>query len=585
MARKVVKEQQCDPKFKGGKSSQRRDKSPKGSESEVKGRHDRMMENELEHSQKKYSNDPSWHVPLASKGSADSEMAAIATNIPFSIPLGGRADMALYSATHGFKPVADTKGIYSTLAIPGVCAISVIPGFGPSYGPTSPLNTAANELNVFLRSKNSRQGIYDASDVICFVGAASNIFAAVTWAKRLLDESQLYKFLNTYLPDTLFKAEGIDGKDLVSNFADYSYRLNNIIAKLNKVVIPDVFPLFKYHSFLFSSLYVEGNSIKDQIYMYVPSGFYQLRAYTPEQPDSNLTFIRRTESGTFGSLLDLLDSLIAPLIQWSDNQYIAADIMNAYPESALIRVSPYAYTPITPVYDEMVLTQMKNATLVGVVSSTGVYQSADKSYLISTPQAHALITENQTQFGNFSGFLTNEYASNRLLTIDGSSPDMGTYFDISRLTATCSVHNGLVVDGKKLTGTFINGSTVLAEFMKIYTNVWSDDRNGEPVPQYQEELSYSYIMNIPVSTSLEVLQDMRYVTRLQSFKYHPPILPFYQSVLATTDPATHNDVWALGAFAGWLVDVDNYAILNSTDLERIHNVALRTEYGVGLIDR
>lgn len=300
------------------------------------------------------TNDPKWYETTP-------QLLRDAASIPFSNATGTSFNLNFYG--DGIAPVTEQY-------VPGIMTLSIIPTIGGDQNFNSPLNIATNALYGQVRKANSGAANYDAPNLFMYCMSIAQIYAYINHLMRIYGTAQLYVHYNRYVPEALLNAMNVDFSSVQENMADFRYGINVLIHKASSFACPASITYFNRLAFLFAGIYSEGESIKDQLYMYVPYGFMQLTEQD-STPGWNLQFkaFPAPQSGksylTVSQLLNYGTELITPLLQSEDFNIISGDILKAFGSNILgLQSLPETYT-VLPVTDLAVLEQMQNADIVG----------------------------------------------------------------------------------------------------------------------------------------------------------------------------------------------------------------------------
>lgn len=298
-------------------------------------------------------NDVSWYK---GNGSLTSATAAI----PFNLPTGMKFNR--FTRIAGYDTIKFGGSGYTN---PGICTLSLAPSIGNSSDSGSPINIAATAMYSYIRHANSGTAYGDPADTMIFMLAMSQVYSYINWLQRLYGCASLYAQQNRYIPRGLVQAQGVDFDSITSNFADFRYGINLLIAKAAAFAVPNVFPYFQRQAFLYSNVYTEGNSIRDQLYMFIPAGFWFYTEGTTASPLSKLTYrsISHSSLWKYDELLSIGNEMMQYLLSSEDIGILSGNILKAFGDSNIIKLSPLPEQyNLTPVYDIGVLEQFKNAT-------------------------------------------------------------------------------------------------------------------------------------------------------------------------------------------------------------------------------
>nr|AVX53607.1 putative capsid [Marmot picobirnavirus]AVX53708.1 putative capsid [Marmot picobirnavirus] len=326
-----------------------------------------------------YGNDVSWYAHNV-------ELLRAAASLPFSNTVGTKLPF-----------VNMNKGLTS---VPGVMTISWTPSFGGSV--VDPINQAAKSVYSYVVHANSRNTSYTDQDLMIMIVGGAQIFSALAWITRAYGCMKLFDQRNMYLPQSLITAMGIDYADFKSNLSDVWFQINEWIARSSQIWIPNTMPFIERWFWMNSNVYMDGDSYKSQMYVFVPSNFLGLDETYDEQGGALVMMGNQSSEpkpltydemkaaevvgcgGNFFSptrpdyqykwsrIKGLINAMFDLLLSSEDRGVIFGDILKAYGTDKLYALKPIPvdYT-ISPVYDREVLTQIENCIVCqGVYTST-----------------------------------------------------------------------------------------------------------------------------------------------------------------------------------------------------------------------
>lgn len=304
----------------------------------------------------KPTNDPAYYSKYP-------ELLEASANLNYSDPYGKTFYWDKYTTASG-SPSSDANTIAG--AIPGVLAVCTKPSFGYNDNQLSPVNVAANALYVNLRYKVSGRKNYDPVDLMMYMGAISELYSFVNFAARAYAMAFTASQTNFYIMDGIARATGLDLSDIRKNLANFRFWLNSFIERVSAYAIPAGITYFDKKVDQYTYIYIENNdkNIKDQLYINYPHGFFRF-----DLDDSGSGMLKYRPIGygilTVNDIINIGEDLMQTV--WGDEDFglISGDIIKAY-EGKIVGLSKIeSDVQLTPVYDEMYLLQLKNATLVG----------------------------------------------------------------------------------------------------------------------------------------------------------------------------------------------------------------------------
>lgn len=357
----------------------------------------------------------------------------------------------------------DLHGIQNSASYtsPGVCAVQIqhVPGVNNDYysgTKNSPINVAAKALYTNIRRNLKSANSYEASDVMIYIAAMSEIFGAIGFATRAYATAMNYSFENAYLPEQLYYIQGLDPSEWFDHPADIRTRLNHIIVSASQIWCPKGFGYNNYMKFVYQNYYIEGSSLKDQIYMFTPATFRYF-TYDSETKagmlspvidfypivsgsnnDDNVTRAGKLVSAT--QLLDAIEYMIMALVDDSDFQNISGDLFNCFgaagvetfelvPENAVMQFS----------YNEKILHQIHNARCLDIVRANwnnaflnGMTKSSGNAEYLDPYPGFCFVTQDET---------ANKITTNATISGSAASHDLMVHYPVLNLIGPDNLPN------------------------------------------------------------------------------------------------------------------------------------------------
>lgn len=510
------------------------------------------------------SNDPAWYGKYP-------ELLRDSASIPFSWSTGVQIDMGTPAT------VADVPNKVANFIVPGIQAIMLMPACGSGEGLATPINIAATNVFTSVRRANAGSTNYDAPDLMLYLLAMSSVYSYIVWLERIYAEATLYSQRNRYLPRTLLSAEGVDFDSVSNNLADFRYGINLLINKAASLSVPSDMPAFNRAAFLYQSLYTEGTSIKDQLYMYVPGGFWEYQESAG--PGSLSTYLTQAYANAYGNvgikyekydtLIAAGNSMIQKLITSQDINIMSGDILKAYgPERCMKLVTMPEYVPITPVFNIGVLEQMKNAAILQMWGTPpAILQDTDAKYLYSDVQSSMQAPSDPGVNNGWNEFLYQFHSQNSILstTTEDTTPEL--VIESTRLMAKCA-GMGLSTGSDDTQSYELYCGTEVA----IACVYWTLNVDGSASARtfWDNVIEYRSVGS-PSDHGTTVVQVANDMALIANFDFHPLFV-----IVASNGTGLRSN----GNISKIVWDVDNYAILTPSDLRRMHEAALMSEFNV-----
>lgn len=350
----------------GGKNSRKSKVAGAGDPGIPESTGDRSVEKQ-EEVDPKAKNDPEWYGKFP-------ELLIAAANVAFSYPLGApiepwaRGTKELYGIDISF-PV-DGYGYSNS----GIVAITTVPTYGHADSFNDPLNTAAHMVYTQVRYRNSGRKNYDQADIMMYIICVSDLYSYAFWMKRIYNAAFMLSQRN-YFYSELLKAMHVDPTSIVQNLAQFRSYINYFIARISTLVVPNTIELFKRRAFMYQGLYSESENlnVKDQMYMFIPGGFMKWGLDESSVSMCELKTMRYANSNASSNTPKTVDldyirefgeDLLSTIVGDEDFSIMSGDILRAF-EGSLIGITPQEEEGVLlPIFDQYVLHQIKNATLV-----------------------------------------------------------------------------------------------------------------------------------------------------------------------------------------------------------------------------
>lgn len=568
-------------------------------------RDERMKEDITDFQDKKLdgSNDVSWYA-------TNPALLRDAASIPFSWATGTNLTLN--------NPFIDGY------RVPGITALRMKPAFGFNQFSSDPLNVAAFEVYSFVRHANSGSRNYDSPDLMLYIAAVSSIYSYINNLIRIYGTAQLYSQNNRYLPDALLQVMGASPSDIRQHLADLRYGINVLIHKAASFAVPAAFTLFQRQAFMYQNVYIEGGSAKDQMYLYIPAGFFKYEEALPSDTAPadfangalaghllyqryNVASIGSTvlapHTGSYSTLftvenlLDYGNDLLQPIINSEDMNIMSGDILKAYGSNGIMKLNSLNTDyMIVPINNMAVLEQFKNSTVypsvyfagmtgaipastVNTYGEVGVWQDPNTGLLISTP------------------YYNPGYSADAALNTDGwINANLATLTQNQFITTILpEATPEMVMENTRNLVTCITPYSKLGKTMNTYTKV--DNATKATIT--------SKALVAPITCGTEIPVNLIYVTLSQGTantrnRYTVDTHEGSPVEIVTTMSAASHFVYdpihfvyrtveSSGIYTISLTgihhDLDNYAIVSPTVVGRLHETALLSMLNVPSIAR
>nr|AVX53371.1 putative capsid [Marmot picobirnavirus] len=316
------------------------------------------------------TNDYSWYSNFP-------QFTKDAGTIAFGVPLG--------------NPIAlDQK---DNFAVPGLIRLSFYPTIGYSKDLSSPINRSAVRFYTYLRNIQKAAARYDSADIMMYLMALDSCYMFHSMLRRAYGIAQLYTPINKYYPKRMFQMMGFD-PSIMDNLAEFRAYINRFAISLGSYTVPGNIDMFNRHQWMCEGMYLDSNTTRAQTYFFVPEGFWQFNNtvttgseldFVPWLPQTQGVGEAQIQLHTLAQIQDIGNSLINAILNDQDTGDISGDIYAAFGATGTKKlVETSEDFMILPVYDEVVLSQIENATIVG--KAWNVERQPEKGYMFKISQ-------------------------------------------------------------------------------------------------------------------------------------------------------------------------------------------------------
>lgn len=497
---------------------------------------------------------------------ATPELAEIAARVNTNNPLG--TPYAVFRNPDIGTGPGQIPVRYASLYEPGVAVLNYHPGPGPSNGPNSPVNLAMNHLFSKMRAATSAYPVYDAASVGLYVLAMDSAFMWYSILKRLYGTLVAYSGMNRYLPYVLVRGQGFNFEDCQSHMNDLLFRINRYARVISRFNVPNL-RIFDRHQWCCeNSFYDEEGSDKAQIYITKPLGLYFLhetgsgddkRALLDYVPWTKL-YAGSSAAQDGPALLEYsqIDNICTKFENIfffsSDVAIISADMAKAFDgsirELSLIDEGFERW----PVYDDMILHMIHNASLMGQTVCRPIaamkiqqqFESTDVyNWLSYTPLYENL--KDRVPHKQFRDL----YDGNRLLDFRVPNPSTDLVMESTRFVTMRSV------------GSEWYFGTEIAVSIDILS--------------YRATTAGSITTPEVMSTQLTITSGMSGYWANTSKASAFNMFPFTSWMDGGVDQGQTE--WTMRYFYTWF-DVDNYTVLEPEQMRKIHEAAILSEWSI-----
>lgn len=254
--------------------------------------------------------------------------------------------------------------------VPGVLTVDWIPSFQGNAA-VDAVNQAAHSLYSYVVHANSRNQSYDSTDLMMMIFAGAQAFSFFAHGVRAYGVARMFDQRNKYLPEALLQGMGFDYADLRSNLSKMWFDLNELVARLGQIWIPNDLPIVERWFWLNSHVYMDSTTAKGQYYLFVPRQVYKYDEKLTSQ-GGGLTPVLEwdpTRSKKWSDYMQVMNSMIDALLDSQDRGIIFGDILKAYGADKIYSVNSIDVDYMaTPVHDMEVLMQIENSVSTSIMA-------------------------------------------------------------------------------------------------------------------------------------------------------------------------------------------------------------------------
>lgn len=371
-----------------------------------------------------------------------------AATIPFAQPVGAPNPMAVHINQ---TPTTDT------FYVPGVCALTFTPTIGVSRDFTSPINRSSIRFYTYMRSNQKASATYDHQDITMMEVALDSCYMFHALMTKLYGIINNFTPVNEYYSRATVLACGGDFDDIRANLENFRSYINAYAYSLGQYALPGGIEMFNRHRWMVEGMYTDSTSTHAQTYMFVPDGFW-LYDNTVET-GSQCTLLAYTGAHTFAQLKSIGDQLLNAVSGDEDFAIISGDIYNFYGGNTY--KLPYVaenYT-VLPVYDQTVLSQIENASVIQLDSTSLVISqnpTVNAGAIIFNPKPSATPASGVVIDQNFLNFHHDSPTPEEV--IEGTRLTVVTQYDAVNTVNTITACGTEIVTSLKIYGRNANGN-------------------------------------------------------------------------------------------------------------------------------
>lgn len=530
----------------------------------------------------KHTNHISWWA--SNSGSLDN-----VARLPFSEPTGVPLRYPSY--------VNLTPGLNNLNMVPGIMALDVDMNCGISENATSPTNIALQYMYTQIRKATNKRLPYQRADVGLVVMAMANFYAMWNYAKRVYCIINKFSVLNRYLPIYLCSAMRVDYEDISRNAADFRFKLNNIAKRADSLTVPTTIPLFARQSWMMSNVFKDSSSDKAQLYVFVPNNYY---VYDESSSDTGaqLQYTSLFDGVPAGrtllkaeDIINILENMLNRILDSEDIALISGDILGTFGKQTAFLSEIPEIADIDFVYDEAVLSQIHNATILPRIPSE-FYLNANKTWSITQDPNNDLLI--------YSPYIINESVPKRFTTQAEQCLCECMLMSLpvllnSRFDAPTATDN--MISSRLICKTDVSFegsdqeappaavwkaeakiSTMSVDFIRG-ARIISMTKSSLNQTDYITTQYYGYNQN----SNLSLSDTIQLLTGVTTFDWAPVSKFYTQGAFPVADEGSTinlSDVWKVISLEGMLCDVNNYLQVDDVTLHDMNLLAVQNVWGL-----
>nr|AVX53421.1 putative capsid [Marmot picobirnavirus] len=509
--------------------------------------------NVMEHCGKE--NDPSWYF-------VNRQLSEDALKIPFGYQAGRIVDP---DNPKQYTFNNDNTQYTQNTSVPGILRLytHICPGYADESN--TALNNAAYGVFSYVRKNLSTTASYAPADVMMYILGVDSIFTLYSHLMRIFGTVNCYSNLNYFTPDALLHAYGLSNQGILqlkTSVSNYRARFNQLILKASTIYMPVSFSIIDRHTWLFSNVFSDRESIKAQLYVHVPSVYYQINE-TAVDTGTAMQPVDGTVIDTVPALLGLFDTLITQYRDSDSMAKIGADMRRAFEDRSPWKLSycDELFT-IAPTYSAEVLNQIHNTVVTGpVVKSLSPTGPSYSDWITQNVDSNSIRYVPWINLGKTADINPDEYPilMDGFLNINNPNPSSQEIAVASR-----GLVLGTAVTAGDETHVFID--TVASDFVESATFIGYAYTDTDNVRSYNDISLPAYGYNASIDSG-----SYAYLACWSAFDWAPQIVWVSSVEIEPGEPI-------IRVYRMW--EVDNPAVLDHNTLKLINDNFMMSMWSV-----
>lgn len=460
---------------------------------------------------------------------------------------------------------------------PALCVMRMVtsPGISPGGDNISAVSMASKTMWSSIRTVLTSATNYQPADLVMAIMAMDEIYSFGAHVRRLFTLANAYYAENVNWPDTFihglydFTAEDI--QDLREHLGDYINRFNSLVMYTSRLTIPAEYKFIDRHRFLYSNLFGDGHTLKNQYYGFKPYGYRIWNDVGDQGSELNFKVMytdKHEDRPRTAYLLDVFQNMIKTLNDSESFITIVGDIWKCWGMNSVYAMTPVAPLEIiVPIFDAYnVLSQIENSINVPIdyksITTKGVYditQDVSKGEVVFYPRWEVTPEDPVSFDAKMQSYIS-------LSTADGSSVN-----DVLFNTHVAEPTVDDVIEQTRMAPVFA--------YTPDWSNYWVRATGYDFIDSFQvygydskdrsahATYAYNYLMKNSGGSMSE--ENVNKIALLSKFDWAPRLYIFDHT---TTDAAPKGTA---------LMDLDNYTSVGTNNLYRLHDDIIRAAWKIG----
>lgn len=467
-------------------------------------------------------------------------------SIPYNVFAGTKETITGTLAFNASNRSVPAVGLQST---PGFIVLHHLNTYGKSSSATSAINIAARAVYSWVRHQNSGHTNYEAPDLMIYIMAVDQVYAAIGEAMRIYKTAKTFINVNRYFTDAALRAMEVDADDIYSNLAQLRAGINLRVAKISSLCVPNRFEIFKRHMFTAEGIFTDSDSLRGQFYLYSTMGYLQFSS-TAETTGGSLQFYDKNVSSTSGlrstaTILQDIDNLLNAILEDEDMNIMSGDILKAYGQENLYILNELAEDATQEfIFNEDVLQQIENSSC---------WEGGFNAQLMSLDDYKIM----QAGTGSTSdGFLI----THEIEPDDESVSTDNLFVHMNSLYFNSHKENPQPIDTLEWVRDMCAGGSYDTELLLEYA-----------VVQYDYSTNTNGVISLQVFVSASATVTNNLLFKVAQFDWHPILYLFTKLNNPTSGPYF--------GYVDKAGDLKVYTILSSDTIERLHDTCIMGSMG------